>query len=158
MLIDSIATIYSTYDADLFKITARKPRRSAMTEFSESITINRNPDAVWEVVGDLDISRWLPFITEARYEGDARHCVAANGANLVERIISHDTTARRYQYTIESSPMPIEQILATISVDAEGSGSKVIWHTDVEPAELAEMFAPIYREGLENLKKLVEAA
>jgi carbon monoxide dehydrogenase subunit G len=128
-----------------------------MTEFAESITIDQDPDAVWEVVGHLDISKWLPFIAEARTEGDARYCVAANGADLVERIVSHDPVARRYQYTIESSPMPIEDILATISVEAEGTGSKVTWHTEVEPAELAEMFAPIYREGLDNLKKLVEA-
>jgi carbon monoxide dehydrogenase subunit G len=127
-----------------------------MTEFAESITIDRDPDAVWEVVGHLDISKWLPFITEARTEGDIRYCVAANGADLVERIVSHDPDVRRYQYTIESSPMPIKDILATISVEANGTGAKVTWHTEVEPAELAEMFAPIYREGLENLKKLVE--
>jgi len=34
--------------------------------------------------------------------------------------------------------------------------SLVTWHTAVEPAELAEMFAPIYREGLENLKSMLE--
>ncbi len=127
-----------------------------MTTFAETIVIDADPDTVWGVAGDVNIARWLPFIAEARSEGDARYCVAINGADLAERIVNHDPAARRYQYTIEKSPMPIEKILATISVEPAGQGSKVVWQTEVEPAELAEMFAPIYREGLENLKQIVE--
>lgn len=129
-----------------------------MSEFSDSIMIHKRPDAVWSVVGAPErINQWLPFIASCRIDGDARYCTAVNGADLEERIVSRNDADRSYQYTIESSPMPIEDILATITVSPAGDDcSLVTWHTFVEPAELAEVFAPIYREGLESLKAQME--
>lgn len=129
-----------------------------MTDFSETIMIQRDPDAVWDLVGAPErINEWLPFIATSRVDGDRRFCSAANGAELEERIVDRNDAARSYQYTIESSPMPIEQILATVAVAPAGTEHTLVtWHTAVEPGELAEMFAPIYREGLENLKSMLE--
>lgn len=129
-----------------------------MAEFSDSIMIHQAPSAVWAVVGNPSkIGQWLPFIETARVEGDARYCTAANGADLVEKIINVDDENRSYQYTIESSPMPIEEILVTITVSPAGADcSLVTWHTFVEPSELVEVFAPIYRNGLENLRTQME--
>jgi len=130
-----------------------------MAEFSETIIIRSQPDAVWDLVGNPErINQWLPFIATCRVEGDQRFCTAANGADLEERILNRNDAMHSYQYTIESSPMPIEQILATVAVSPAGDDhSLVTWHTSVEPAELSEMFAPIYREGLQNLKVMLES-
>ncbi|MFQ5554914.1 MAG: SRPBCC family protein [Acidimicrobiia bacterium] len=130
-----------------------------MADFAESITIDRDPDVVWNVVGDLEnISGWLPFITESRLDGPTtRVCRAGEHGELRERIVSHDATARRYEYTITSAPMPIDDILATIAVLPHGDGARVIWHTTVEPEGLVDMFKPIYAEGLSNLKTQLEA-
>ena len=130
-----------------------------MAEFSQTVMIHRPPDAVWSVIGSPDrINQWLPFIESCRVEGNARYCTAVNGAALEERILSVNESGRSYQYTIESAPMPIDELLATMTVSPAGDDcSLVTWHTFVEPAELIEMFTPIYEEGLTSLKTQLEA-
>ena len=129
-----------------------------MAEFSETVMIHREPEAVWSVVGAPErINQWLPFIDTCRVDGDARFCTAVNGAELRERIVSRNDAGRSYQYTIESAPMPIEDLLATMTVAPAGEGcSLVTWHTFVEPADLIEVFTPIYQEGLDSLKTQLE--
>lgn len=129
-----------------------------MAEFSETVVIHRDPDAVWSIVGAPDrINQWLPFISTCRVEGDARHCTAVNGAALQERIVDVNDAERSYQYTIEEAPMPIDALLATMSVAPAGKDCALVtWHTFVEPAELIEVFTPIYKEGLQSLKTQLE--
>lgn len=114
---------------------------------------------MWTVIGDLGgISKWLPFLTESRLEDSrTRVCQAGEQGELREKILSRDDDARRYEYTITSAPMPIDDILATIQVLPHERGARVIWHTSVEPEGLVEMFKPIYAQGLSNLKAQLEA-
>ena len=128
-----------------------------MAVFSESIKITATPDQVWSVVGDVpNISRWLPFIEQSQLEGDYRMCVSKAGP-LRERILVRDDQARRTEYTILEAPMDIEFIHAALQVTPDDNGSCVEWSTTVTPDALAEAFAPIYREGLENMKRQLEA-
>ena len=53
--------------------------------------------------------------------------------------------------------MPIEFIHAGLQVFPDNGGSRVVWDTTVTPDEIAEMFSPIYQEGLENLRAQLEA-
>jgi hypothetical protein len=127
-----------------------------MATFCESIDIAAAPEAVWAVAGDVqNISGWLPFIEESRMEGEYRKCQSKAGP-LHELILMHDDDARRYEYTILDAPMDIEFIHATVQVTAMNGGSHVEWSTLVVPDGLAEAFAPIYREGLENMKAQLE--
>ncbi len=127
-----------------------------MAEFCESIDIAAAPDEVWAVAGDVqNISGWLPFIEESRMEGDYRKCQSKAGP-LHELILAHDDEARHYEYTILDAPMDIEFIHAKVSVTPLNGGSHVEWSTMVVPDELAGAFAPIYREGLENMKAQIE--
>ncbi len=127
-----------------------------MAVFAESIDIAATPDQVWAVAGDVsNISGWLPFIEQSRTEGDYRLCQSQAGP-LRERILVRDDAARRYEYTILEAPMEIEFIHATVQVTPSAGGSHVEWSTTVTPDELAEAFGPIYREGLENMKRRLE--
>ena len=128
-----------------------------MAVFAESIDIDAPPSKVWELAGDIqNISGWLPFIEQSHSEGDYRHCVSKAGP-LRERILVNDPEARRYEYTILEAPMEIEFIHATVQVTPSGTGSHVEWSTTVTPDELADAFSPIYREGLESMKRQLEA-
>lgn len=129
-----------------------------MADFSDTIVIQRDPDAVWSLVGEPGrIAEWLPFIDTAEVDGESRRCTAINGARLAERIVHRDDPGRSYQYTVEDAPMPVDSLLATIAVAPAGDGASLVtWHTAVEPGELAETFAPIYREGLESLREKLE--
>lgn len=127
-----------------------------MAVFCQSIDIDAAPDAVWAVAGDVEnISGWLPFIEKSRMEGDYRQCESKAGP-LRELILARDDDARRYEYTILDAPMDIEFIHATVEVTPLNGGSHVEWSTLVVPDELADAFAPIYREGLENMKVTIE--
>ena len=129
-----------------------------MAVFQEEIHIDRDPADVWKVIGDAgNINRRLPFITEARMEGDYRHCEAGDNGSLRERILSVDDTMMRTEYTMLEAPMPIEFIHAGIQVTADNGGSCVVWDTTVTPDALVDMFSPIYQEGLNNLKSQLEA-
>jgi mxaD protein len=126
--------------------------------FQEEIHIDRDPADVWKVIGDAgSINLWLPFITEAEMDGDYRNCEAGENGSLRERILSVDDATMRTEYTILEAPMPIEFIHAGIQVTADNGGSCVVWDTTVTPDGLAEMFSPIYQEGLTNLKNQLEA-
>ena len=129
-----------------------------VTKFAESLYVEAGPDAVWAEAGDeAGISRWLPFLTESRVEGDRRYCVAGEHGNLEEQIVARDDAGRSYEYTITAAPMPIDFIHASIVVVPDGRGSRVTWTTTVMPADLVDMFRPIYVEGLANLKQRLEA-
>ena len=129
-----------------------------MAVFQEEIHIDRSPADVWNVVGDVEnIHAWLPFITDARLEGEYRLCEAGDNGSLRERILSVDDSNMRTEYTILEAPMHIEFIHAGIQVCGEDGGSRVVWDTTVTPDELAGMFSPIYQEGLTNLKTKLES-
>ncbi|MCP4965498.1 MAG: SRPBCC family protein [bacterium] len=130
--------------------------KETMAVFGESIEIAASPDRVWAVVGDVaNISGWLPFIEESKIEGEYRQCQSMAGL-LRERILARDDAGRTYDYTILDAPMEIEFIHATVAVTETADGARVDWSTLVTPDGLAEAFAPIYREGLENLKQQIE--
>jgi hypothetical protein len=134
----------------------RYKEEEIMAVFCESIEIDASPDAVWAVAGDVErISGWLPFIEKSRMVGDYRECESQAGP-LRELILARDDEARRYEYTILEAPMDIEFIHATVQVTPLNGGSQVEWSTLVSPDELAEAFAPIYREGLESMKAQLE--
>ena len=44
--------------------------------------------------------------------------------------------------------MPIESHTATVSVEPDGDGSKVIWAYDVSPDEMAPIFGDTYKGAL----------
>jgi hypothetical protein len=88
-------------------------------------------------------------------EGDYRECESKAGP-LRELILARDDETRRYEYTILEAPMDIEFIHATVSVTPFNGGSRVEWSTLVSPDELADAFAAIYKEGLENMKAQLE--
>jgi hypothetical protein len=48
--------------------------------------------------------------------------------------------------------VPIERHVATITVAAEGDGSKVTWAYEVEPAEMAPVFGDTYKGALAALE------
>ena len=48
--------------------------------------------------------------------------------------------------------VPIESHTATISVEADGDGSKVTWAYDVTPDEMAPIFGDTYKGALASLE------
>ena len=131
-----------------------------MAQIHETITVDAEPQQVWDVVGDPGrIADWLPALTSSAAEGGERACTMANGAELKERIVEHSDQERFYTYEIVEAPIPIRSYRSRLSVRGHDAHSHVDWEAEFEPqeagqeAELVEMFTQTYREGLESLRE-----
>ncbi len=108
------------------------------------------PDEVWKKVGDFaGITDFFPGIDTFRMEGDDR-IIGMFGMEIRERLLAKDEENRVITYSVVDG-VPIDSHTATISVEPEGDGSKVIWAYDVTPDEMAPIFGDTYKAALVSL-------
>ncbi|HVB91714.1 MAG TPA: SRPBCC family protein, partial [Acidimicrobiales bacterium] len=69
------------------------------------------------------------------------------GMEIRERLLSRDDAARSLTYSVVAG-VPIDSHTATITVAAEGDGSKVTWSYAVVPDEMAPIFGDTYKAAL----------
>ncbi len=121
------------------------------------VHINRDPETVWALVGDLARQHeWFP-LQSCRVEGKKRWITSASGLTFEEDIVTHDHSLRRFQYRIVGNP-GITAHLGTCDVIDDGhGGSTVVYSTDMEPEALALVIAGAAGEGLDKLKRLMES-
>ena len=127
-----------------------------MADASTEITVDASPDATWAVIRDFHgLASWMPGIDELVSEGDDR-VLSMMGMSVRERLVKLDDAKRALTYTIvEGAPVASHE--ATLTVSADGTGSKVVWDVTVTPDEMAPMFEQIYAQGLVPLKAKAEA-
>ena len=115
------------------------------------VTIAATPDEVWEKVGDFaGVGDFFPGIESFRMEGDDR-IIGMFGMEIRERLLARDEEGRVLTYSVVGG-VPIESHTATISVEPDGAGSKVIWAYDVTPDEMAPIFGDTYKGALASLE------
>ena len=157
---------------------AHGPSRQKITE---TIQIDATPAKVWATIADFHDMSWLPGVAKTSGEGgnepDAakRQLTLDGGATIDESLYKYDAAAKSYSYRIDNvdvKVLPVNNYSATIIVlPAEGGRSTVEWRgafyrgypNNDPPPELNDEAAlkavgKVYRAGLENLKKKVEAA
>ncbi|MFN8036856.1 MAG: SRPBCC family protein [Acidimicrobiia bacterium] len=128
-----------------------------MGELEQEITIERDPDAVWKLVGDFGgVATWFPGLENVRVEGDTRH-VNTTGLDIAETMRSRDDATRTLSYSITEIPIPLESHLAEITVHADGAGSRVTWKVTVVPDDLLPIFVDVYKGALSALKEHCES-
>lgn len=147
---------------------ASSPASDGLT-VEESATLRASPEEVWRTIGRFDNVAWHPVVARteivsgsAGQPGAVRLITTGDGAQLRERLVAHDDSARRYSYRIEVSPLPVKGYESTLRVEAAGSGSRVVWgsHFERDPAaagvsdaQAREIVSGIYRAGLGALQK-----
>ncbi|MEO7430053.1 MAG: SRPBCC family protein [Acidimicrobiales bacterium] len=128
-----------------------------MAEGKAEITIERTPDEVWALVGRFEgLEEWMPGIDACEMDGDIRK-LQTMGLEIHEQLKDRDDAARRISYSVVKSPMALEHHLATLTVTAEGEGSRLEWAYEVRPDEMAALFAPIYDGSVTAVKQQLEA-
>lgn len=128
-----------------------------MATIREHIRIDRPADDVWKVISDAGaISSWFPGIETSSATGTSRQCTMAGGISIVEDIVTNDDDLRRFQYRIVEGPMPVDYHLGTVDVLEDGAGSLVIYSTEIEPGDAAEMMSAGFAGGLQALKAQLE--
>ena len=127
-----------------------------MADARTEITVNASPDATWAVVRDFHgLASWMPGIDELVSDGDDR-VLSMMGMSVRERLVNLDEDAKALTYTIVEGA-PVDSHEATLTVSADGNGSKVVWDVSVTPDEMAPMFEGIYAQALVPLKAKAEA-
>jgi hypothetical protein len=146
----------------------------------QSIKINAPPDAVWEVLGDFNgLARWLSFVEASQIVagtnnevGCIRLVTRRNGTKVSERLLEYDPHNMRFAYTYVDGAVMASDYFPVLQVKDGGNGSSVVeWSAHlkrlayaVDPPppgqddkSLADLYNGLYKAGLENLKRVVEA-
>lgn len=127
-----------------------------------TIEIPASADKVWQLMGGFgSLPEWAPVIVTSvlREGGRVRRLETADGAEVVERLLSFDEQARRYSYSILESPFPIAEYRATLAVrEGERPGTTLVeWSGEFTPkgvseAEVVAIFTGVYEGGLAALR------
>jgi mxaD protein len=126
-----------------------------MASAQAAIDIKKSPGEVWAVIGDFGgLADWMPGIESCRLEGEDR-ILAMSGMDITERLVSTSDEARTQTYSIIDG-VPVEFHQATITVSADGDGSKVTWDVEARPDEMAGVMQGIYQQTLDVLKAKLE--
>jgi len=127
--------------------------------FTRTMDVQAAPSAVWEMIGPFcSIQDWHPVVGTCEEDGNTpptRTIVTADGqATFVELQTARDDGEHSYSYTILSSPLPLTDYTATISVDDNGSGMSTITWTSVYDAnegheqDVIDALTGVYESGL----------
>lgn len=137
-----------------------------MNEVRVSIAVERPIEQVWALLGGFDwLPRWLNAIASSTLSdgGRLRHLKTADGAIIIERLLTFDEDQKQYTYALLEGPSPVIDYVGRMSakVDVQG-GTVVCWSStflikDADETEVARNFEDLYREGLEHLKNIIES-
>ncbi|MFB6841328.1 SRPBCC family protein [Streptomyces sp. NPDC056361] len=139
-----------------------------MASTSVSRVVPASPQEVWDLVGGFDaLPDWLPYIPEsaALEGGRVRRLANPDGDVIVERLVAFSETERSYTYAILEAPFPVTGYLSTLRVHpvaGRDDVAEVQWSGRFTPdgatdAETEDLFAGIYRDGLEALHQALSA-
>lgn len=131
-----------------------------MATASAVIDIPASADQVWQLIGGFNsLPDWLPIVTRSELSegGRLRNLRTEDGTVIVERLQTFDNAAKTYSYSLTESPFPVQDYLATLSVEALGDGARVRWSghftaVGVTDGEAQELFTGVYQVGLTALR------
>lgn len=135
-----------------------------MASIHQEILIDATPEAVWDAARDVGAlhTRLVPgFVVDTQLVAGSdpviRMVTFAGGMVAKEVIIDSDDARRRLVWTIESERVAHHNGVLQI-FDADDGGSRVVWTADVLPHALSESFGPMMGQGLQAMKRHLEAS
>ncbi|MER5498620.1 MULTISPECIES: SRPBCC family protein [unclassified Streptomyces] len=139
-----------------------------MASTSVSRIVPASPQQVWNLIGGFDsLPDWLPCIPEstALAGGRVRRLRNPEGGIIIERLVAFNEAERHYSYAILEAPFPVNGYVSTIRVHAvpgQDDVAEVQWSGRFNPdgvtdAEAEDLFAGIYRDGLDALHTTLAA-
>jgi hypothetical protein len=147
----------------LFGITALVLTSPAFAlDVKRSVDVSAAPEAAWKAIGDFcGIGNWHPAVAKceiSRKDGATRRTLTLKGGGeILEKETARNDSGRSYSYTIETSPLPVANYEATLSVAPNSAGSTILWtaHFDAKgesDAKSGEIIGGIFDAGLGALK------
>ena len=137
-------------------------------QVEEEVLLAASPAKVWAVMGDYaGLAGWHPAVAKTgivRGKNNQRCAVreveTRDGARIIESLQSMQP-GRSMTYRIVESPLPVSDYQSTLSVQAKGKGSRVVWKSrfnainnpEMDDAKVKALVAGIYRAGFDGLKE-----
>lgn len=129
-----------------------------MTTIYKEVFIEAPPEWVWDAVRDVGAvhTRLVPgVVVDTRLEEGARLVSFANGMQVRELIVDICDERRRFSYASVGGRATHHN--ASIQVFPEGpAGTRLVWITDVLPAELAGAVSSLIELGSATMKRTLE--
>ena len=137
-------------------------------QVEESAMLAAKPTKVWKVIGDFaGLPGWHPAVAKTEIikgktnaKGAVRVVETRDGAKLIEELLAYDGKTATMRYRIIESPLPVSDYVSTLTVQAAGQGSRVIWRSSfdavrsdgVDDAKVRDIVAGIYKSGFDGLR------
>ena len=136
-----------------------------MSKVSMSTSIGVSAEQLWDSIGGFhSFADWHPgfekCVIEEQGKVTLRRLYLVGGGEVVERLEKTDDDERSYDYSIISSPLPINNYKSTIRVlEGEDGKATVQWSCDFEAdnapeSDMTKLVEGIYSAGFDNLKKM----
>ena len=146
----------------------------------KTVVIDAPADKVWAAAMDFDgINTWHPavakdVIVEGKNNtiGAVRLLTLQDGGTIKEKLLGFDAAGHRFRYAIVEGVLPVSNYIASFTVKSVAPQKTLVaWSGRFKrkdlgptPADNAndktavDTIGGVYRAGLDNLKKVVEAA
>ena len=131
----------------------------------ESVVLDVPAEAVWAKIGRFGDMSWHPALASTEIveggedvPGARRVLTIKNGGTIHETLIARDAKAMELSYRITESVLPVSDYSATLSVQAQGSGSRVLWTSNFkrkapdDDQAAVDTITNIFQSGLAQLK------
>ncbi|HUX73086.1 MAG TPA: SRPBCC family protein [Steroidobacteraceae bacterium] len=146
---------------------------------TQSVRIDASAGRVWDAAKKFDaLDTWHPAVAADRIvagtndrPGAVRLLTLKGGGTIKEQLLSFDARGRRFRYKILEGVLPVSDYTSTFTVKSIGRNkSEATWAGRFKRKDRRAHPAPndddkaalravkgVYRSGLDNLKKIVEA-
>ena len=131
----------------------------------ESVVLDVPAEAVWAKIGRFGDMSWHPALASTEIveggedvPGARRVLTIKNGGTIHETLTARDVKAMKLSYRITESVLPVSDYSATLSVQAQGSGSRVLWTSNFkrkapdDDQAAVDTITNIFQSGLAQLK------
>jgi mxaD protein len=146
---------------------------------TQTIAIDASAAKVWKTAKDFDsLNTWHPAVAKDAIVEGTNNTVGAvrlltlqDGGTIKEKLLSYDPAGHKFKYAIVEGVIPVSNYTSTFVVTSAGKGkATVTWSGRFQRKNLADNPADnendktatdaitgVYKSGLDNLKKVVEA-
>jgi len=131
-----------------------------MASIRKEIRINAPASQIWDALKDVGAlhTRLVPgFVTDTKMEGNTRAVTFGNGQVVREEIVSVDSARQRVAWAVVGQQFRHYNGAAWVEADPKG-GSRFYWTSDLLPDEFAPQVDQMMTEGIEAVKRTLEAS
>jgi hypothetical protein len=130
-----------------------------MASIRKELVLKASPDDVWSAVRDFGAphEKLVPgVLVDCRLEPGARVVTFANGLVVRELLVESNDEARRLCWTARGGRATHHN--ASMQVHADGTGTRLVWVTDVLPDEIAPAISALVEAGAAAIRRTLERA